>query len=407
MSSHTQLDPIPPADRAKAFVRRRWPLLAAASAILLIVVIFVTRRGGAAGDAGAGAQATATAVPDSVVTLDTTALRLAGIQVVTASSALQDELLANGSIIYNADRMAIVAPRAEGRIVQVRSDLGQEVAAGQVLAAIESPEVGQIRGDLERARAAVSVARRNYEREKRLFEQEISPQKEMLDAEVLYRTAEADFNSAMSKLASYGATSGVGSGYGLRSPVAGTVVERNAFPGQIVGPTSNVFTVADLNHVWITVDAYEADLKRVHKGAAAAVTVTALPGETFKGRVTFAGGVIDTTSRTLKLRVTVENEAKRLRPGMFAQVRIAAPSGIPSNGTVSLPEIAVQDVNGKPTVFVRVAPGRFVARPVTVAGQAAGGKVTITKGVKAGESIVVQGAFQLKSELLKASFGEE
>lgn len=406
MSTHTQLDPISPADRARAFVRRRWPLLLGAAAVLVVVTILMTRRGGAASNAGTVEPATAAAA-DSVVTLDTTALRLAGIQLVTASSAVQDELLANGSITYDADRMAIVAPRAEGRIVQVLSDLGQDVAAGQVLAAIESPEVGQIRGDLERARAAVSVAKRNYEREKRLFEQEISPQKEMLDAEVTYRTAEADFNSAMSKLASYGATSGLGSGYGLRSPVAGTVVERNAFPGQIVGPTSNVFTVADLNHVWITVDAYEADLKRVHKGAAAQVTVTALPGETFKGRVIFAGGVIDTASRTLKLRLTVENEAKRLRPGMFAQVRIAAPSGVPSNGAVALPEIAVQDVNGKPTVFVRVADGRFVARQVTVAGQPTGGRVTVTKGVRPGETIVVQGAFQLKSELLKASFGGE
>lgn len=405
MPSHTQLDPLSPIDRARAFAKRRWLLLAGAAVILLVLLIWLTRRGDASNEVVSDKPASAGA--DSIVTLDTTALRLAAIQVITASSALQDELLANGSIIYNADRMAIVAPRADGRIVQVLSDLGQEVAAGQVLAAIESPEVGQIRGDLERARAAVSVAKRNYEREKRLFEQEISPQKEMLDAEVLYRTAEADFNSAMSKLGSYGATSGVGSGYGLRSPVGGTVVERNAFPGQIVGPTSNVFTVADLNHVWITVDAYEADLKRVHRGAAAEVTVTALPGETFKGRVTFAGGVIDTTSRTLKLRVTVENEAKRLRPGMFAQVRIAAPSGIPSNGTVALPEIAVQDVNGKPTVFIRVAPGRFVARQVTVGGQPSGGKVTVTGGVRPGESVVVQGAFQLKSELLKASFGGE
>jgi cobalt-zinc-cadmium efflux system membrane fusion protein len=343
---------------------------------------------------------------DSVVTLDSTAQRIAGIELVTAAGATTDELLANGTITYNADRVAVIAPRAEGRIVAVQSDLGQEVSAGRVLATIESPDVSQTRGDLERARATVSVAKRNYEREKRLFEQEISPQKEMLDAEVVYRSAEADFNGALAKLQTYGATSGSGGSYGLRSPVAGTVVERNASPGQIVGPASNVFTVADLRHVWIAVDVYETDLNRVHRGAAVIVTPTALPGETFKGRVTFAGGVVDTTSRTIKLRVTVENETRRLRPGMFAQVRITAQSGVTSNSAIALPEIAVQDVNGKPTVFINIAPGRYVARTVTVGNRASGGTVFVTGGIRVGDRVVVQGAFQLKSELMKASVGE-
>jgi len=341
------------------------------------------------------------------VTLDTMAQRIAGIRLVTASPSVSDELLANAMITFDANRVAIVAPRTEGRIARVLTDLGQEVRAGQVLAWVESPDVGQTRGDLDRARSAVSIAKRNYEREKRLFEEQISPQKEMLDAEVIYRTAEADYRSAVSKLQTYGATSGSGGTYGLRSAVGGTVVERNASPGLLVGPSTNVFTVADLRHVWITVDAYETDLKRVHPGAAATVSVTALPDETFKGRVTYAGGVVDTTSRTVKLRVTVENEGRRLRPGMFAQVRIAAPSGKPKTGAVALPELAVQDVNGKPTVFVNTAPGRYVARTVATGERAGNGSIFVTHGVQPGERVVVQGAFQLKSELMKASLGED
>ena len=364
-------------------------------------------RGRGGGSATPVSTAKPSSAADSVVTLDSTAQRIAGIQLITAAGSATDELLANGTITYNADRVAVIAPRADGRIMAVQSDLGQEVGAGQVLATIESPDVSQTRGELERARATVSVSKRNYEREKRLFEQEISPQKEMLDAEVLYRSAEADLNSAQAKLQTYGATSGTGGNYGLRSPVAGTVVERNASPGMIVGSTSNVFTVADLRHVWIAVDVYERDLNRVHKGAAVAVAATALPGESFTGRVTFAGGVVDTTSRTIKLRVTVENDSRRLRPGMFAQVRISAPSGAASSGLVALPEIAVQDVNGNPTVFVNTAPGRFVARTVTVDQRATAGTVFVTRGVRVGDRVVVQGAFQLKSELMKASLGEE
>lgn len=396
---------------ASDLLRRRWPLLAAVAAGLLLLVVILARRGQSPPSAdGAGAEAGSLrngAAADSLVTLDSTAARMAGVQTVVASMSSQDELVANGTIGYNGDRVAVVAPRAEGRLTAVRADLGQEVAAGQVLAIVESPDVGTTRGDLERARAAGSVAKRNYEREKRLFEQEISPQKEMLDAEGIYRTAEADLNSALAKLRTYGATSGSGGAYGLRSAVAGTVVERNASPGQIVGPSTNVFTVADLRHVWIVVDVYEADIKRVHKGAAVTVVPTALPGETFEGRVTFAGGVVDTTSRTIKLRVTVENESRRLRPGMFAQVLIAAPSGAPTSGTVTLPEIAVQDLNGKPVVFVQTRPGQFAARPVVVGARGSSGTVSIDRGVRVGEVVVTQGAFQLKSELLKASFGGE
>ena len=393
---------------ARALVRRRWPVALGAAVLLLVLTVFLFRRG--SGDAAETAPATKTkaaAGADSIITLDSMAQRIAGIQLVTAGASASDELLANGTITFDANRVSIVAPRTEGRVARVLADLGQEVRAGQILATIESPDVGQTRGDLDRARSAVSIAQRNYEREKRLFEEQISPQKEMLDAEREYRSAEADYRTALSKLQSFGASSGVGSTYGLRSAVAGTVVERNASPGQIVGPNANVFTVADLNHVWITVDAYETDLKRIHPGAAATVSVTALPGETFKGRVTFAGGVVDTASRTVKLRVLVENEGRRLRPGMFAQVRIAAPSGTPTSGAVALPEVAIQDVNGKPTVFVSTAPGRFVARTVTVGERAGNGATFVTGGVRSGERVVVQGAFQLKSELMKASLGED
>ena len=411
-SGMSETSPPPPAPhsafaRLQVALRRNWRVVTLCIVVALILAgILLFRRPSPEAAVPTAADPVKPST-DSALTLDTTAVRLAGISVVTASASSADELVANGAITYDADRVAVLAPRADGRISAVLTDLGQEVAAGQVLAHVESPDVGQTRGDLERARAGVSVSKRNYEREKRLYEQEISPEKEMLDAEVAYRTSEADFNSAMAKLKSYGATSGSGGGYGLRTPVAGTVVERNASPGQIVGSTSNVFTVADLRHVWIAVDVYESDLKRVHRGAAVTVAPTALPGETFAGRVTFAGGVVDTTTRTIKLRVTVENESRRLRPGMFAQVRIAAPSGIASSGAIALPEVAIQDLNGKSVVFIRTAPGRFVAREVSVGARSAGNTMLIERGVRAGEQVVVQGAFQLKSELLKATFGGE
>lgn len=391
--------------------RRVQVSIGATVAVLVLLLVWGTRSGASKSAAPATASSANTA--DSVVTLDTTALRLAGVEIAPVAAFAGDTLIANGTITFDANRVAVVAPRAEGRIITVRADLGHVVRAGATLAILESPDVGQTRGDLERARAAVSVSRRNYEREKRLYEQEISPQKEMLDAEVLYRTAEADLRSASAKLSTYGAMSGSGGSYGLQSAVSGTVVERNATPGQIVGPSTPLFTVADLSHVWITVDVFEADLQRIHQGAAVAITTPTYPGERFSGRVSFAGGVVDSVSRTLKVRVVVENVGQRLRPGMYAQAHIVAPSGRAVAG-VTVPSDAVQELNGRTIVFV-VLPAatggtRLVARRVVVApesGGSQGGRAVIVEGLRAGEQVAVKGAFQLKSELTKASFAGE
>jgi cobalt-zinc-cadmium efflux system membrane fusion protein len=346
---------------------------------------------------------------DTVVTLDSAGLHLAGVQVVKVAPVSGDELVANGTITYDANRVAVVSPRAEGRVLSVAADLGQRVGAGAVLAVLESPEVGQLRADLERARATVEIARKNYEREQRLNAQEISSQKELLDAENAFRVGEADYNGAISRLKALGATAGEGASYGLTTPVAGTVLERNASPGQVVGPEHNLFTVANLRHVWITVDVYESDLGRVREGAKATVVPTAMAAEQFPGRVTYAGGVVDTTSRAFKVRVEVENPRLRLRPGMFAQVRIQSPTAPDGDSAaVAVPEIAVQDLDGKPVVFIADdEAGRFVVRPVTVGSPLGTGMLRVTSGLKPGDRVAAGGAFQLKAELTKASVGEE
>jgi RND family efflux transporter MFP subunit len=230
----------------------------------------------------------------------------------------------------------------------------------------------------------------------------------MLEAEAAYRTAEADRKSAIARLGSIGAASsgsGRGGSFGLMAPVSGTVVERNASPGQSVGPSVNLFTVADLSNVWITVDVYEGDLARVQRGAQASVTPTAFPNDRFAGRVTYAGGVVDPESRTFKVRVEVPNPGSRLRPGMFAQVRIPTVMVGADAAQIVIPEKAIQDLNGTTVVFVARGPDQYVARKVTVAGRPRDGAVTIAGGLTEGERIAVAGAFQLKSEMTKGTGG--
>ncbi len=391
----------------RRLARKRWPVAGAGALALGVVAWMVIARGEPAVEAG-GAATEAHVEQDSVVALDSASLRMASVELVAVRTAGNDELVANGTITYDADHVATISSRAEGRVLAVRADLGQQVSAGSVLALLESSEVGQTRGDLARARASVDIARRNYDRERRLFEQSITSQKELQEAEGAYRLAQADYNSAVARLRAVGAGAGSGATFGLVTPISGTVVERNAGPGQVVGPSTNLFVVAELRHVWITVDVYEADLSRVRQGAIVVVTPAAFAGQTFPGRVTYAGGVVDPASRTFKVRVELENPGERLRPGMFAQVRISTPSGtLSGSGTLTVPEIAVQDINGKQVVFVLRSLGTFVAREVTLGAKSAGGFVEITRGLKPGERVVARGAFQLKAEMMKASFGED
>lgn len=393
----------------RRLARKWWPALAVGVAALILSIWAIAGRGESAATTAADSAVAHAEDSDSLVTLDSTALRLAGIELVTAGSVVGDALVANGTITYDANHVSAISSRAEGRVLAVRADLGQPVQAGQILALVESSEVGEVRSDLERARANVDIARRNYEREKRLFDQQITSQKELLEAESALRSAEADYNSAASRLRGVGASGGEGAAFGLVSPIAGVVVERNASPGQVIGPSTTLFTVANLRHVWITVDVYEADLSRVRLGAPVAVMPSALSGATFAGRVTYAGGIVDPASRTFKVRVELENQGLRLRPGMYAQVRIATPRDSVSPGAaLTVPEIAVQEIDGKQVVFVALStPGRFVARTVTLGPRSGAGLVTVESGLSAGERIVGRGAFQLKAEMQKASFGEE
>ncbi len=391
--------------------RRRWPLwLAVLVALAASWAIF---RGEPSPADRAAATPEERASPgesagDSVVALDTTSERLAGVELITVGATKAGALAANGTITYDGNHVSVVASRAEGRVVSVRTDLGQRVRKGDVLLTIESPEVGETRGTFGRLKVALEVARRNYEREQRLYEQSISSQKSLLEAEGEYRSAEAELNAALAKLKALGANPvGEGGTFGLASPVTGTVVERHATPGQIAGPSTDLLTVADLRHVWITVDVYEADFTRVHNGVPAKVIPTALR-DTFPGKVTFAGGVVDSLSRTVKVRVEVENETRLLRPGMFAQVYIETPIPAGSDSSVVVPEIAVQEVDGRQVVFVPVgAPGRYVAREVVLGPRVSSDLTSVVKGLRPGDRVVAKGAFQLKAELIKATFAEE
>ena len=282
----------------------------------------------------------------------------------------------------------------------LRADVGERVRAGQPLAVLESPEVGQTRADEHEAEALLGIAQENYAREQRLETAGISSRKELLDAQAELRRAEAAFRSARERLRVLGASHGEGSQFAVTAPFAGVVVERDASRGEMAAPSDQLFTVADLSRVWIELDIFERDLSRVASGQPVRVTTTAYPGRTFPGRIVYVGQVLETATRTVDARVEVPNPDGMLKPGMFATARIEIGGG--GAPLTVVPENAIQELDGQRVIFVPGdRPGEFRAQPIEVGEQADSGLVVVRSGLQAGDSIVTAGAFALRSELSK------
>lgn len=367
------------------------------------------------GEEGHGAEHGEGAHED-LVELTDAAVKSARLQVGKPEmKALQQTVTAPASLTLAQNGTARVAARVPGRIAQLHVKPGDEVKERQVLAIIESPAVGTLRAEYLAAATKARVARGNYEREQRLFERGISSEREMSQAEEAWVAARADREAADDKLHTLGLTedeirklvassSHEGARFPLRSPIAGTVLEVNAAPGESIEPTANIFTVGQLDELWALLQVPEGAALHVQKGQQVTFTLQAAPDQKFQGVVDYVGAVIDPRTRTTQVRVVIPNESGRLKPGMFASGEIAAGDGDAPQRPV-VPREAVQAVEGRDVVFVQSGPNQFKPVPVRV-GTTTASQVEIVEGLQGDEPVVVNGAFILKSELSKESMGE-
>lgn len=329
----------------------------------------------------------------------------AGVQVQAVQPQTAPGLVSvTATIKANQDRWARVAPRVEGRIVRVMANLGDGVKAGQALATLDSVALGESQSTLRQAQAAQRMAEADYERASRLAAEEIVPRREMLRARAELEKANAELAAARDKVRLLGAAGGGDqTGFTLRAPLAGTIIQKKATIGELASPAEPVFTVADLSHLWIEANLTEDLLAKVRVGAPAAVLVAAYPGVRFPGRVTYVASVMDKDTRAIPARIEVDNRDGRLKPEMFATAEI-------STGTTGAPVLAVPDgaillMQGQPTVFVQGA-GGFELRAVEP-GDKIGGRTVIRSGLAAGDKVVTAGAYALKARVLKSQISSE
>jgi len=313
-----------------------------------------------------------------------------------------------GTVTFHEDHYAVVGPLVTGRISKLVAGVGDKVRRGQVIAEIESSEVGQARADYVSAKARSGAADANLRRETDLAEKKISSVREREQAHAQSVTEEAGVRAAVMRLRAIGLTPGdineaekhdLGGRVQIRSPISGTVIERKVTLGQAVERSTDAFKIADTSHVWVSLDLYEKDLARAHVGQEVEIRTDARPGEVFRGRVAFIVPVIDEATRTAKVRLEFPNPNGALHAGQLVTARIVADPKQAISEVLAVPRSAIEQVEGKTVVFVQNSDG-FERRNVML-GTSGGDRVEVRKGLTAGEVVAVDGAFLLKSELLR------
>jgi len=339
---------------------------------------------------------------------------------------IEGSLTATGKVLAMEDQTATLGPVHEGRIVNFYAGQGSVVHKGQKLADLESADIDEAEADylkalndLENANrtsaAEIKFNQATYDRTKLLVEKEISPAKNLQQAEHdldlakanaanTISTAKVELANAKRHLMILGVSESaidsmakkqnLGSSlFPLVAPISGTVVERDGSIGATVGSDANVFKIVDLSSVWIDANVFEKDLNRVHMGESVKVTVPAIPNASFVGRVILISTVVDPDTRTVKVRTQVANPGGELKPDMFANVEIVTAA---HTTAITIPLASVLDDGGKSVVFVQTDKG-YEKREVTL-GLKSDDRVEISQGLSVGDKVVTKGNYLLMEQ---------
>jgi membrane fusion protein, heavy metal efflux system len=362
----------------------------------------------------------------NVIIIPSGSQEVAGFAFITARSRrLPLTTTAVGSLTVNEEGTDHIGVAFAGIITQVLVSIGDHVKDGQVLARLHSHDLHEAisayesgLAEMERTRRLIDFTSSNRERYDSLYQIKFASRLEAEQAAMNYRNAVADRDKAQAMLQAarthladmlevsddqiserdlHAET------IPIKTPRSGIVIERYVTPGMALNPGAQTFTVSGLATLWMTAAVSEENLAGLRIGMPVTIRVRAYPDATFGGQIVQLGPQLDPATRTLMVRVLVPNQDGRLRPEMYATAEIARGA---SRSALFVPEVAVQNLNGNPVVFVRRSNSEFEARPVT-SGARVDHEVEIVEGVKDGEEVVTAGAFVVKSQFLTRSLSQE
>jgi membrane fusion protein, heavy metal efflux system len=368
--------------------------------------------------------------PSNVVQIGPESQKDVGIAVEpVAMRSLQGSLSATGVVSEDPARVAHIRALARGLIEKIFARLGDRVSTGDRLVEYDNIELGLAIGEYQGAQAELRRSLTDLEVKTKI----LARSREMLrvgavaqtthdlreaevkDAEAKVAGARATVSTIAEQIRRFGWTDGdlanLTSGQGasghsashsvLKTPFAGIVTSLHAVGTEVVEQGTELLTITDISSLWVLADVYEKDLSQIRTGQAVRVRVASYPRETFAGKITYVADVIDPKTRTAKVRCLVGNESGLLKLEMFATVEIPVGQTSP---ILAAPSSSIQQIDGRPVVFVRNSEAEFQKREVQT-GVESQGYTEIRSGLKQGEPVVSRGSFILKTAFLKHLLG--
>lgn len=321
-----------------------------------------------------------------------------------AEQTVDDQIVTSGKVAFDDLRVSHVFSPVSGRVTRIDAPLGHRVKKGDPLLVIESPEIGLASSDVHKAEADRIAAEHDLDRQRELLAAKATSQRDFEQAEDAYRKARAELERAKQKARLFraGSVDTVTQTFTLRSEIDGEVIARNVTPGAEVqgqyagGAAVELFTVGELDRVWVIADVYEMDVARVAVGAKVNVQVVAFPNERFPATIDWVSGTLDPQTRTAKVRCSLENHDKRLKPEMYATLYVS----VDEKRAIAVPRSALLRLGDRLAVFVqrgKTPDGRSIfARQLIDADESEGGQwVPVAHGLEKGATLVTSGAVLL------------
>ena len=323
---------------------------------------------------------------------------MVGVQTAPAGiGAISDSIECYAEIAFNQNKLAQIVAPVGGIIQTVDVDLGSVVEEKQVVARLWSATIAE-------AVSKAVLSHQTLDRERKLRAGHVTSEKDLQEAEAVHRSAcqqvrtlgftEEQIEAMVRKQPETVLME-------VRAPFAGEIIERTAVRGAMTEAGKPLFTLADRSTVWAMLNIEEPALARVRVGQTVKLRVDSVPGRVFTGRLAWIGAEVDERSRMARARAEVANPDRLLRSRMFARARILTRS---TEKALLLPSSAVQRIEGRPLVFVKVEDDLFEARAIAV-GANFNGQCEVLAGLKPLEPVAVNHAFSLKSQLLASRLG--
>ncbi len=312
-----------------------------------------------------------------------------------SEQAISDVLQVPAKVQPDPAKVIRIFPPASGKVISLQVRPGDHVRAGQTIAILESSDIASARSDFEKAKVEEERSSQAEKRALLLYQHQVLAGKDFEDAKAHAAQARSEEERAGERLQMLGVSeTGTSDRIRLTAPRSGVVLDVSASPGELsksLDNASQICTIADLSTVWVLGDVLEKDVASAVEGTPVSVTLSAYPNARWRGRISSVGETLDPTTRTLKVRVVLQNTGHRLKPEMFGAIEIARPA----HGGVVVPASAVIHENGSDSVFVQQRDGKYERRTVQT-GDSKNNTVEIKQGVSPGESVVSEGAELLR-----------